>query len=526
MLHPPVAREGLTGMELRRKKDAAMMRLSPLLRSITLAGSLLTIGVIVINVWTLYQDWQRTVRITEERAIDLSLAQARQAEDTFLQTELSLREVQREIESQAETGEDVSTLNDIMRTLQHRLPQLDGIFYYDAQGRWVASSLMQSFSANNADREYFSYHRNNPRNSLHVGPALRSRSSGRYVIPVSLRVSDHYQGFRGVLLATVSVDYFRHYYDYFVIGPKDLLALMLADSTVLYARPLSDSYIGKNLAASPLFHQLLANAERGSGEWKAKVDGVTRIFGFASSSRYPLVVAAGFDKEGLFISWAESRVQGVVLSLVLLMAIILLWMLIRHEARRSLRYQIELTHLRDELTEANHSLENLANGDGLTGLANRRHFDHFLVKSLLHGRSSGGPVSLILFDIDYFKRYNDTYGHVAGDACLQQVARLLKTFAQRRTDIAARYGGEEFAIVLADTCAADALKIASDVVEAVRMLAIPHSSTGLETGCVTLSAGVATTVAGEGPERAERLIKRADEALYRAKHEGRNGARG
>jgi hypothetical protein len=83
MLHYPVAREGLTSMELRRKKDAAMMRLSPLLRSITLAGSLLTIGVIVINVWTLYQDWQRTVRITEERAIDLSLAQARQAEDTL-----------------------------------------------------------------------------------------------------------------------------------------------------------------------------------------------------------------------------------------------------------------------------------------------------------------------------------------------------------------------------------------------------------------------------------------------------------
>ncbi len=129
-------------MELRRKKDAAMMRLSPLLRSITLAGSLLTIGVIVINVWTLYQDWQRTVRITEERAIDLSLAQARQAEDTFLQTELSLREVQREIESQAETGGDVSTLNDIMRTLQSRLPQLEGIFYYDAMGRQFVNALV------------------------------------------------------------------------------------------------------------------------------------------------------------------------------------------------------------------------------------------------------------------------------------------------------------------------------------------------------------------------------------------------
>ncbi|MDJ0035373.1 diguanylate cyclase [Pantoea allii] len=511
-------------MELRRKKDVAMMRISPLLRSITLAGSLLTIGVIVVNVWTLHLDWQRTVRLAEERAIDLSLAQARQAEDTFLQTELSLREVQREIESQTEAGVDVSAINNIMRTLQSRLPQLDGIFYYDAQGKWIASSLTQTPSANNADREYFAYHRNNPRNSVHVGPALRSRSSERYVIPVSLRVSDNYGDFRSVLLATVSVDYFRHYYDYFVIGPKDLLALMLADSTVLYARPLPDSYIGKNLSSSPLFHQLLENSQRGSGQWKAEVDGITRIFGFASSSRYPFVVAAGFDKQGLFVHWAESRVQGVVLSLVLLMAIILLWMLMRHEARRSLRYQIELTHLRDELTAANHSLENLANADGLTGLANRRYFDHFLKKSLLHGRSSGGPVSLILFDIDYFKRYNDTYGHVAGDACLQQVGRVLKTFAQRRTDIAARYGGEEFAIVLADTRAEDALRMALSVVEAVRALAIPHTSTGLETGCVTLSAGVASSAPGEGPESAGLLIKRADEALYRVKHQGRNGA--
>ncbi len=112
-------------MELRRKKDAAMMRLSPLLRSITLACSLLTLGVIVVNAWTLHMDWQRTVRSTEERAIDLSVAQARQAEDTFLQIELSLREVQRVIQSQPGTDIDVAEVNNIMRTLQSRLPQLE-----------------------------------------------------------------------------------------------------------------------------------------------------------------------------------------------------------------------------------------------------------------------------------------------------------------------------------------------------------------------------------------------------------------
>ncbi len=247
------------------------MRLSPLLRSITLACSLLTLGVIVVNAWTLHMDWQRTVRSTEERAIDLSVAQARQAEDTFLQIELSLREVQRVIQSQPGTDIDVAEVNNIMRTLQSRLPQLEDMFYFDSQGRWIASSLTEMPKGNNnADREYFIFHQHNLRSSVHVGPALRSRSSGRYVIPVSLRINDDYGGFKGVLLATISIDYFRHYYDNFVIGPQDLLVLMLADGTVLYARPLPNSYIGKNLSSSPLFHQLLANAERGSGQWKSR----------------------------------------------------------------------------------------------------------------------------------------------------------------------------------------------------------------------------------------------------------------
>ena len=98
------------------------------------------------------------------------------------------------------------------------------------------------------------------------------------------------------------------------------------------------------------------------------------------------------------------------------------------QARHTLRYQRELTRLRDELTAANRSLENLAHNDGLTGVANRRHFDQMLTESLQKAAISGQPVSLILFDIDYFKRYNDTYGHVAGDDCLKKSRHLSKGY--------------------------------------------------------------------------------------------------
>jgi hypothetical protein len=138
-------------MKFRRKNDGPAPKISPLLRSIILSGVLITVAVVGINLWTLREDWDETVDKAEDTAVNLSLSlslslsQARQADDTFLQIELSLREVQRELEKQiATTGVDGEALSHTMRLLQSRLPQLHGLFYYDAQGKWIATSMSRT----------------------------------------------------------------------------------------------------------------------------------------------------------------------------------------------------------------------------------------------------------------------------------------------------------------------------------------------------------------------------------------------
>lgn len=498
---------------------------SPLERSIALSGTLLIISVIAITLWSLYESWQRNIRQAEEMAVNLALSQARQAEDTFLQTEISLNEIQRDLLEQMPTGVDGAKLSATMRDLQERLPQLHGLFYYDARGKWIATSAKTvPDNINNSDREYFLFHRTNPRTSIHIGPVIRSRSTGDQVIPVSMRVNDATGGFNGVLLATIKVDYFRRYYSYYEMGNQDVLVLMLADSTVLYARPFSDSYIGKNLSSSSLFRDMLMKSDRGSGLWNAALDGKTRVFGFARSERYPLVVAAGFDTHSMLVQWMKSRLQDLALNLALLAAIVALGLFVLRQVRASLRYQLQLSQLRDELTLANQKLQSLALLDGLTGLANRRHFDAMLDLAIERAAGNGMPVSLILVDIDFFKRYNDTYGHPAGDECLRAVGYTLRRLPLRPDDIVARYGGEEFALILPDASAEEALGTAERAVRAVRELAISHAGSLLDQQRVTISAGAGTLLVSNEPQQAQHLIALADKALYNAKRQGRNQA--
>ena len=176
--------------------------------------------------------------------------------------------------------------------------------------------------------------------------------------------------------------------------------------------------------------------------------------------------------------------------------------------------------LYQQLEIANKKLHCLANLDGLTQIGNRRQFDEYLNSEWQRLAKESSSLSLLLCDVDYFKRYNDTYGHQAGDECLQQIAQAMTRAAKHRTDLVARYGGEEFALILPDTSIEGAENVAENLRSELQNLKIPHAQS-LVNSYVTLSIGIVQVVPHLDLEP-QKLITAADKALYEAKKQGRN----
>jgi diguanylate cyclase (GGDEF)-like protein len=179
-----------------------------------------------------------------------------------------------------------------------------------------------------------------------------------------------------------------------------------------------------------------------------------------------------------------------------------------------------LEALSEELARKNRQLQLLARMDGLTGLANRRFLDETLDAEVRRAQRCGTPLSLIMCDIDFFKRYNDRYGHQAGDDALRRIGGLLQRLFQRGGDFPCRYGGEEFAIILPETGADQASHLAEHLRSSMCEEALPHAFSDVS-NCVTLSVGVVSAPASDG-RTAQWYLSQADAALYRSKDEGRN----
>lgn len=192
---------------------------------------------------------------------------------------------------------------------------------------------------------------------------------------------------------------------------------------------------------------------------------------------------------------------------------------------RSSEHELELrvAERTDELRELNNQLEAMSLTDALTGIANRRRFDQVLAQEWGHARRSGESLALAVVDVDWFKSYNDRYGHPAGDACLREIAQALATTVNRSTDLVARYGGEEFVFLAPMTDLAGVRGMANKLLQAVEALALPHELSPL--GRVSVSIGIAVALPVEEAS-AEGLVARADAALYEAKEQGRNQVEG
>jgi diguanylate cyclase (GGDEF)-like protein len=165
-------------------------------------------------------------------------------------------------------------------------------------------------------------------------------------------------------------------------------------------------------------------------------------------------------------------------------------------------------------------LRELALTDTLTGVANRRSFDERLRSEWRRSQRSRSPIALVMIDVDHFKQYNDTYGHQAGDQCLQQISAAMRNCLRRPADLLARYGGEEFACLLPETPLGQAMRKAEELGDAVQRLAIPHQSSSAAP-VVTITRGVAALIPTAELQSRE-LVRVADEMLYQAKHAGRN----
>ncbi|MBD2531199.1 PleD family two-component system response regulator [Nostoc flagelliforme FACHB-838] len=192
------------------------------------------------------------------------------------------------------------------------------------------------------------------------------------------------------------------------------------------------------------------------------------------------------------------------------------WPVLRQRVKRL----IQQSQLQQKLETVNLELQRLVTIDGLTQVANRRRFEEYFNQEWQRMKREQQSLSLILCDVDFFKLYNDTYGHRIGDRCLQKIAQAIKDIIKRPGDLVARYGGEEFAVILPNTDTEGATHVADNICHAVRTLAIPHINSQVSP-YVTLSAGFTTEIPQSDSDM-EEMIAAADWALYQAKAAGRD----
>lgn len=467
--------------------------------------------------WGAYQKGQQDARLIVG---NLTSNQARLAEGAFMSADVVLNGLIQRLEVEAINADALTRLYPLLVSQTHALPHLHGLFVYAEDGTGLVSSKSDiPWSMSDYDREYFRFHKANADRELHIGAPIKSRLTGDLVIPVSRRLN-HYDGsFAGLVVATIYIDYFRQYYA--SVNSNNNLTFMLGMTNGQILLHYPDIGTGKQ-------KDVIAHPEIYLDYLKKNVTSVTssrfqtatnkHVISFERSEKYPLFVMTDMSLQQWLSSWRnETFAQTVIMLLLFVFFVLTGSHLVKQIVQRS-RAEDALRQARTDLVTLNHALQKQALEDGLTHIANRRHFDAALDTEFQRAKRSHTPLSLLMIDVDFFKKYNDTYGHVAGDKCLQQIARLVQT--SRASDLSARYGGEEFAILLPDTDAQGALQIAETIRQNVVQHGMPHSQN--TDGIVTVSIGTYTRTPQRDDANPYDWVTRADAALYEAKTGGRN----
>lgn len=455
----------------------------------------------------------------------------------------------------------------LLREIINEHPRLMTLTAVATDGAVVCSSQAAvPPSLNLADRNWFQEVTQPDAPSTVISEMLVARSTGRPTVVVSTNFAGGSSAAsvaggnaRPVALsATMDIAWFSEVAAKLPgLAGAGVLLVDVRSSSILARSTQSSQWVGKSFAdhsMMALFHTQSEGSARVIG-----FDGVEQIIAFRrlpGDIRSHTVVVVGIPV-ALVLAEADAQLwsEMALTGLMLLAGVSMAWLLASYsiirpldalgraakrlgEGDASARAELpvlavdELDRLATvfnlamvKIADRDVLLGKLALQDALTGLANRRYFDATLAREWQQSLRTGRPVALVMVDVDHFKRYNDSYGHPAGDTCLRTVAAAIGDTVRQATDTAARYGGEEFAIIIPDTDVISAMRVAERLVRQITALAVPH--VGASSGRLSISAGVAAfspTDAHAGMASAQTLLDAADAALYRAKNAGRGRA--
>lgn len=472
-----------------------------------------------------WRSWQaRTFQLSETEVAVGNLAHGMeiQVRNAVKELDIVLAHTVERVEHDGTSPQALSYLNSILASNKAELPQAYTLFVYDQNGTRIATSeAVLPANLNNSHRDYYEYHRTHEDRELHIAHPARSRVSGNWVIPVSRRINNKDGSFAGIALATLEINYFLRFFDSLNIGKAGAVAVISTEGFMIARRPFTDDLVGKSMLDTGIYRAYLSTRSAGLSVIKSAQDGITRVNSYRAVAGYPLFVTAALSIDEVLAAWWKDTLihTSGILGLVIILGL-LGWRLVKKLEERN-QIDQEIRQSRTELERLNATLAKQAMQDGLTGLANRRYLDMTLETEYRRAMRSASTIALIMIDVDFFKKYNDTYGHAAGDDCLKAICQAILAISSRRSsDLAARYGGEEIAVILPDTDVAGAAIVAEAIRQAVAELKIPHvHNIG---GYVTVSAGIAAFAPQPDTDGPTLLIKAADKALYKAKAEGRN----
>ncbi|WP_413732611.1 diguanylate cyclase [Sodalis sp. RH20] len=485
------------------------------------SAALLIVALIAINVWHLWQTYQSALAKSQTATMNLTQALSQHASDTFAQAEATLDELAQQIAALGSGAAQLPRLHQLFQQKTAGLKQISALSLFDATGQMIVTAAERLPAVNGyADRDYFIYHRDHPELTPRIGKVIRSRMTNALIVPISRRLNHPDGSFAGVLLESIMIDHFRSFYTRFMISDDSTLMMLLDNGTVLYRHPYNEKIIGTTIAGSPLYRDNIRQHRSGIVNSALGADPAQKLYSYTHLKQFPVIVTTGLSLDQTMADWRQDAFNHVVMTLIFIAMITVVSLVLMRQARARMRAEQQLIHAQQELRKLNRSLERLARSDGLTGLYNRRHFDLSLDNEFQRALRTQQVLGIILLDVDYFKQFNDLYGHVAGDNCLKRIGHTLKNLPLRHRDVVARYGGEEFIVLLPATDRDGALAVARRIQQGIVALNIPHQ--GSPAGILTSSLGVFVGLPEAGQDTPSRLVVKADSALYQAKRQGRN----